>query len=95
MASTQSTFAFAVFEHAFKQYGMPAAIRADNGIPFASPNALFGQSRLSIWWLRLGIDIERTKPGHPEQNGRRYPAEVYTPSSRVYRVPDESQYPFH
>ena len=40
------------------------------GVPFASPNALFGLSRLSIWWLRLGIDIERIKPGHPEQNGR-------------------------
>ena len=39
-------------------------------MPFASPNALFGLSRLSVWWLRLGIQIERIKPGHPEQNGR-------------------------
>ena len=41
-----------------------------HGVPFSSPNALFGLSRLSIWWLRLGISIERIKPGHPEQNGR-------------------------
>jgi transposase-like protein len=45
-------------------------IRSDNGVPFASPNALFNLSKLSIWWLRLGIAIERIKPGHPQQNGR-------------------------
>ena len=39
-------------------------------MPFASPNALFNLSKLSIWWLRLGIAIERIKPGHPQQNGR-------------------------
>jgi hypothetical protein len=38
--------------------------------PFASPNALFNVSRLSVWWPRLGIAIERIKPGHPQQNGR-------------------------
>jgi putative transposase len=70
MESTKSTFAFAVFERAFKEHGLPDAIRTDNGVPFASPNALFGLSRLSVWWLRLGINIERIKPGHPEQNGR-------------------------
>jgi hypothetical protein len=48
----------------------PVALRTDNGVPFAAPNALFGLSRLSVWWLRLGIIIERIKPGHPEQNGR-------------------------
>lgn len=41
-----------------------------NGVPFASPNALFNLSRLSVWWLRLGIAIERIKPGNPQQNGR-------------------------
>ncbi|HKY19125.1 MAG TPA: integrase core domain-containing protein [Rhizomicrobium sp.] len=41
-----------------------------NGVPFASPNALFNLSKLSVWWLRLGIAIERLKPGHPQQNGR-------------------------
>jgi len=39
-------------------------------VPFASPTALYGLSKLSVWWLRLGIRIERIKPGHPEQNGR-------------------------
>jgi hypothetical protein len=45
-------------------------IRSDNGVPFASPNGLFNLSKLSVWWLRLGISIERIKPGHPQQNGR-------------------------
>ncbi len=68
--STKSSFAVTVFEQVFKDYGLPEAIRTDNGVPFASPNALFGLSRLSVWWLKLGINIERIKPGHPEQNGR-------------------------
>ena len=45
-------------------------IRTDNGVPFASGNALFGLSKLSVWWLLLGINLQRIKPGHPEQNGR-------------------------
>jgi putative transposase len=140
LESTKEPFAFAVFEEVFKEYGMPRAIRTDNGLPFASPNALFGLSRLSVWWLRLGIDIERIKPGNPQQNGRhermhltlkheatkpasfnflqqqarfdsfieeynndrphealamKYPAELYTPSTRVYEPPQEPEYPFH
>ena len=140
LASTRADFAFTVFERVFKEYGLPRAIRTDNGIPFASPNALFGLSRLSIWWLKLGIQIERIRPGHPEQNGRhermhltlkkeatkpaafnflqqqerfddfievynhvrphqalngKYPGEVYTPSPKVYTVPDEPEYPMH
>jgi putative transposase len=140
LESTKEPFAFAVFEETFKEYGLPNAIRTDNGLPFASPNALFGLSRLSVWWLRLGIDIERIKPGHPEQNGRheqmhltlkkeatkpasfnflqqqarfddfieeynndrphqalamKYPAELYTPSARIYEPPGEPEYPFH
>ena len=70
LGSTHSDFAFSVFERAFKDFGLPKAIRTDNGAPFASANALFGLSKLSVWWLRLGINIERIKPGHPEQNGR-------------------------
>lgn len=138
--STKSSFAFTVFEQVFKEFGLPHAIRTDNGVPFASPNALYGLSRLSIWWLRLGINIERIKPGHPEQNGRhermhrtlkkeatrpasfnflqqqgrfdefvgvynderphqaiggKYPGDVYTPSVRTYRPPEEPEYPFH
>src|SRR5262249_32432879 len=142
LESTKSTFAFAVFERVFKEFGLPDAIRTDNGIPFASPNALFGLSQLSIWWLRLGIRLERINPTHPQpnQSGRhdrihltmkkeptkpaafnllqqqarfddfvtvynqerphqglnmRYPAEVYTPSARSYRAPEEPEYPFH
>jgi transposase InsO family protein len=62
--------AIAAFERLFNERGLPAAIRSDNGVPFASPNALFNLSKLSVWWLRLGIAIERIKPGHPHQNGR-------------------------
>ena len=70
LSTTKEIYAFTVFERVFKDFGMPRAIRTDNGIPFASPNALFGLSRLSVWWLRLGIGIERIKPGNPQQNGR-------------------------
>ncbi len=140
LTSTNSDFAFSVFERVFKDFGVPGAIRTDNGTPFASPQALFGLSRLSVWWLRLGIKIERIKPGHPQQNGRHermhltlkkeaakpaafnflqqqerfdhfievynnerphqglggaYPGELYTPSPRTYRPPDEPDYPLH
>jgi putative transposase len=70
LETTKEKYAFAVFENIFKEYGLPLAIRSDNGVPFASPNSVFNLSRLSVWWLRLGIAIERIKPGHPEQNGR-------------------------
>lgn len=137
--STKEPHAFAAFEQTFKEFGLPGAIRTDNGLPFASPNALFGLSKLSVWWLRLGIGIERIKPGCPQQNGRhermhltlkkeatkppaynllqqqekldyftkrynnerphqaismRYPAELYTPSTRVYRGLPDVEYPF-
>jgi putative transposase len=70
LSTTREAYAFPVFEAAFKQFGLPKAIRTDNGVPFASPNSLFNLSKLSVWWLRLGIEIERIKPGHPQQNGR-------------------------
>jgi len=56
-------------ERSFRQYGLPEAIRSDNGAPFASV-ALGGLTRLAIWWLKLGIRLERICPGHPEQNPR-------------------------
>src|SRR6266853_1280576 len=59
----------AIFEAAFRQYGLPAAIRTDNGAPFAS-RALAGLSRLAVWWIKLDIVPERIEAGHPEQNGR-------------------------
>ena len=70
LASTREDAAFVIFERAFKDFGLPAAIRTDNGTPFACAQALFGLSRLSVWWLRLGIHIERIAPGQPQQNGR-------------------------
>jgi len=70
LVTTQARFAFAIFERAFKDFGLPGAIRTDNGVPFASAHALYGLSKLSVWWLRLGIQIERIKPGHPQENGR-------------------------
>ena len=70
LESTKAIYAFSVFERVFKEFGLPEAIRTDNGVPFASPNSFYGLSKLSIWWLRLGIDIEGIKAGHPEQNGR-------------------------
>jgi transposase InsO family protein len=68
--STREDPAISAFERLFRERGLPQAIRSDNGVPFASPNALFNLSKLSVWWLRLGIAIERIKPGHPQQNGR-------------------------
>ena len=70
LGTTQEMYAFTVFERVFKDFGLPLAIRTDNGIPFASRSAFFGLSKLSVWWLRLGIRIERIKPGNPQQNGR-------------------------
>jgi putative transposase len=63
LSTTKETYAFSVFEAVFKRFGLPKAIRTDNGVPFASPNSLFNLSKLSVWWLRLGIEIERIKPG--------------------------------
>jgi transposase InsO family protein len=63
------TAARALFEAAFREYGLPDAIRTDNGSPFATTGPL-GLSRLSVWWLRLGVAHDRIEPGHPEQNGR-------------------------
>src|SRR6478609_12210859 len=70
LSTTQEQFAFTVFERTFKEFGLPQAIRTDNGLPFASGHALYRLSKLAVWWLRLGIQLERIAPGHPEQNGR-------------------------
>jgi putative transposase len=57
------------FERLFERYGLPEAIRSDNGPPFASVQSLLGLSRLSVWWLALGISLERGRPGCPQDNG--------------------------
>lgn len=58
-----------VFELAFREFGLPNAMRTDNGPPFSSIS-LGGLSKLSVWWIKLGIIPERIRPGHPEENGR-------------------------
>lgn len=69
LPNIKQTLVQPVFERIFAEFGIPRAIRTDNGIPFAS-RGLGGLSRLAVWWLRLGIHVERTAPGRPDQNGR-------------------------
>src|SRR6266478_1468004 len=83
--------AFTAFERLFKERGLPGSIRSDNGVPFASPNSLFNLSKLSVWWLRLGITNERPH----EALDMKCPAEVYTPAIRRYGGLPELAYPFH
>ncbi len=59
LESNREELAFRALERLFRERGLPQAIRSDNGVPFASPRGLFQLSRLSVWWLRLGIAIER------------------------------------
>ncbi|HKQ87771.1 MAG TPA: IS481 family transposase, partial [Candidatus Acidoferrales bacterium] len=69
VAKTNGEQVQAIFEAAFRENGLPEAIRTDNGAPFAS-QAIAGLSRLAVWWIKLGIVPERIAAGHPEQNGR-------------------------
>lgn len=69
LLSTATAGAREAFEAVFREYGLPGSILSDNGSPFSS-TALCGLSRLSVWWVRLGIELLRIEPGHPEQNGR-------------------------
>lgn len=57
------------FEHAFIEYGLPDVIRTDNGVPFCGPGSVLGLSTLSVWFLKLGIRLERSRPGKPQDNG--------------------------
>ena len=66
---TDTTCVQGIFDAAFHEYGLPWAIRTDNGPPFAS-RAIGGLSRLTVWWIKLGVVHERIQPAHPEQNGR-------------------------
>jgi transposase InsO family protein len=67
--STGFTTVKPLFIATFREYGMPRAMRTDNGPPFAS-TALGGLSELAVWWVRLGLELERIEPGQPQQNGR-------------------------
>ena len=69
LRSTEHSGSQPVFRRLFHEYGLPRIIRTDNGVPFAT-TALGRLSRLSVWWIRLGIYPELIQPSHPEQNGR-------------------------
>ncbi len=69
LEGTHVDTAITVFDDAFREFGLPLVIRNDNGIPFAS-RGLWGLTRLSVHWLKLGIWPERIEPGHPQQNGQ-------------------------
>lgn len=69
LGSTAFVGAQACFTALFQAYGLPECLRSDNGVPFASPAALGGLSRLSVWWIRLGIRPERIQKGTPTENG--------------------------
>jgi transposase InsO family protein len=89
--STATAEARPVFERAFRECGLPERILSDNGPPFGS-TALCGLSRLAVWWLKLGIRVERIERGHPEQNGghermhRTLKAEAAHPPGRTWRA---------
>jgi putative transposase len=68
LLSVRTGGARAGFERAFRDYGLPLAIRTDNGVPFAN-TGLHGLTQLSVWWLRLGIQHQRIRPASPQENG--------------------------
>lgn len=69
VADARTQTVLACFERLFERHGIPAAIRSDNGVPFASAQGVLGLSKLSAWWVALGIDLERGRPGCPQDNG--------------------------
>jgi putative transposase len=68
LLSTQGDGVRPIFDRLFREFGLPDAIRTDNGVPFAT-TGIHGLSRLNVWWLRLGIQHQRIRPGHPQENG--------------------------
>jgi transposase InsO family protein len=68
LRSTKGVGVRPVFERAFREYGLPRAIRTDNGVPFAN-TGLHGLTQLNVWWLRLGIQHQRIRPASPQENG--------------------------
>lgn len=69
LANAQTETVQACFERLFEEYGIPGAIRSDNGTPFANTRALLGFTRLSAWWVANGIELERSRPRCPQDNG--------------------------
>jgi putative transposase len=68
LLNTRGTSVRPVFERAFREFGLPLAIRTDNGVPFAN-TGLHGLTQLNVWWLRLGIQHQRIRPASPQENG--------------------------
>src|SRR2546428_6090789 len=68
LLSTKGLGVRASFERAFRDYGLPRAIRTDNGVPFAT-TGIHGLSQLNVWWMRLGIQHQRIRPASPQENG--------------------------
>ncbi|MEM8955379.1 MAG: DDE-type integrase/transposase/recombinase [Verrucomicrobiota bacterium] len=68
MGSSRTEAVQSCFERLFERYGLPEVMRSDNGVPFASTRSPLGLSRLSAWWVALGIDLERNRPGCPQDN---------------------------
>src|SRR6185436_15989598 len=68
MTSTRGELVRPIFEQLFDRYGLPRAIQSDNGSPFANTRALGGLTRLSAWWVSLGIRVVRSRPGKPQDN---------------------------
>lgn len=66
--STKGQGVRTVFEQAFRTFGLPQAIRTDNGVPFATCG-IHGLSQLNVWWMRLGIQHQRIRPASPQENG--------------------------
>lgn len=97
---TDTVHVLAVFETLFRRYGLPERIRTANGAPFAS-TGLAGLSRLSVWWMRLGIVPERIQPGTPSENGRHerfhltLKQETATPPARTPKKQQEAFDRFH
>ena len=68
LLSTKGVGVRPVFDRLFREYGLPDATRTDNGVPFAT-TGIHGLSQLNVWWLRLGIQHQRTRPASPQENG--------------------------
>ena len=68
LLSTKGVGVRPIFDRLFREYGLPLAMRTDNGVPFAS-TALHGLTPLNVWWVRLGLQHQRILPAHPQQNG--------------------------
>lgn len=79
------------FVRHFERFGLPRVIRTDNGNPFASPQAIGRLSRLSVWWVKLGIRPERIRPAHPQENGK-HERMHKTLKAEATRPPSETLY---